>query len=145
MTQEIRELMHHRRLAKNDPDKYNQIHNIVLQKGKEAKEQWLEEKCQEIERQKYQNPKEMFKRIREITGKMVSRQSACIKSSTGEILYEPENVARRCFEYLGQLFNDFRNQRGVYITQCSLRSTNHQGRNHIGTSQVKDKQSCRTR
>ena len=64
MTQEIRELMHHRRLAKNDPEKYNQIHNIVLQKCKEAKEQWLEEKCQEVERQKDQNPKEMFKRIR---------------------------------------------------------------------------------
>ena len=100
--------MHHRRLAKNDPEKYNQIHNIVLQKCKEAKEQWLEEKCQEIERQKDQNPKEMFKRIREITGKMVSRPSACIKSSTGEILYEPEDVARRWSEYLGQLFNDFR-------------------------------------
>ena len=50
----------------------------------------------------------MFKRIREITGKMVSRPSACIKSSTGEILYEPEDVARRWSEYLGQLFNDFR-------------------------------------
>ena len=108
MTQEIRDLMHHRRLAKNDPEKYNQIHNIVLQKCKEAKEQWLEEKCQEIERHKYQNPKEMFQRIREITGKMVSRPSACIKSSTGEILYEPEDVARRWSEYLGQLFNDFR-------------------------------------
>ena len=50
----------------------------------------------------------MFKRIREITGKMVSRPSACIKSSTGEVLYEPEDVARRLSEYLGQLFNDFR-------------------------------------
>ena len=39
---------------------------------------------------------------------MVSRPSACIKSSTGEILYEPEDVARRWSEYLGQLFNDFR-------------------------------------
>ena len=50
----------------------------------------------------------MFKRIREITGKMVSRPSACIKSSTGELLYEPEDAARRWSEYLGQLFNDFR-------------------------------------
>ena len=95
MTQEIRELIHHTRLAKHDPEKYNQIRNIVLQKCKEAKEQWLEEKCQEIERQKDQNPKEMFKRIRKITGKIVSRPSACIKSSTGEVLYEPEDVARR--------------------------------------------------
>ena len=108
MTQEIRELMHHRRLAKNDPEKYNQIRNIVLQKCKEVKEQWLEDKCQEIERQKDRNPKEIFERIREITGKIVSRPSACINSSTGEVLYEPEDVARRWSEYLGQLFNDFR-------------------------------------
>ena len=43
---------------------------------------------------------------------MVSRPSACIKSSTGEILYEPEDVARRWSEYLGQLFNDFRTNEG---------------------------------
>ena len=92
--------------------------------AKEAKEQWLEEKCQEIERKKDQNPNEMFKRIREITGKMVSRPSACIKSSTGEILYEPEDVARRWSEYLGQLFNDFRTNE--VFTHYSMLSPVHQ-------------------
>ena len=50
MTQEIKDLMQERRLAKGDPDKYNQIQSTVLQKCIEAKEQWLEQKCQDIEK-----------------------------------------------------------------------------------------------
>ncbi|XP_042868436.1 uncharacterized protein LOC122250840 [Penaeus japonicus] len=50
----------------------------------------------------------MFRCIQEITGKISAPSSACIKSSTGKILYEPEDAARRWSEYLGQLFEDVR-------------------------------------
>ena len=104
MTQEIKDLMQ---------EKYNQVHNLVLQKCKEAKEQWLEEEYQEIERLKDQNVREMFKRIRVITGKMSSHPSTYIKSATGKILYEPEDVAKTWSKYLVQLFEDIRTEEEI--------------------------------
>ena len=85
--------MQERRLAKGDPNKYHQIYNTITQKCRTAKEQWLEQKCQEMERLKNQNSKEMFLRIREITRKISVRPSTFIKSATGKVLYEPEDVA----------------------------------------------------
>jgi len=106
MTQDIKDLMRERRLAKNDQELYRQINKQVIQECSKAKEQWLEQRCQEVEKLKDdQNLKEMYKGIREITGKIPSGPATCIKSLTGEILFKPVDVAERWSEYLSQLFD----------------------------------------
>ena len=105
----MKNLMQERRLAKGDLEKYQQIHNTITQKCRTAKEQWLEQEYQEMERLKNQNSKEMFQRIQEITSKISVCPSTCIKSATGKVvLYELEDIAEWWSEYPGQLFKDVR-------------------------------------
>jgi len=68
----------------------------------------LEEKCQEIERFKDINIKEMIKKIREIARKGPLPVSRGIRSSSGRIVWEPENTAKRWEEYIASLFHDDR-------------------------------------
>ena len=51
MTEEILQLMDTRRKYKNrNPDKYRETHGKIKLKIREAKENWLKDKCYEIER-----------------------------------------------------------------------------------------------
>ena len=68
----------------------------------------MEEKCQDIERFKDINIKEMFKKIREIARKGPLPASRGIRSSRGRILWEPEDIAKRWEEYIASLFHDDR-------------------------------------
>ena len=63
---EIKNLWYQRRQSKTDQEKYNRIHKEIQKQCKCTKEQWLEEKCREIERLKDINNMEMFKKILEI-------------------------------------------------------------------------------
>ena len=79
VTTEIKDLMEQRRLVKNNEVQYNLVDKEINKKGKEAKEGWLEEKCEEVERLNLNpNSKEMFKKIREIAGKRSTPASKCI-------------------------------------------------------------------
>ena len=59
-----------------------------------AKEQWLEEKCQEIEEFKDTNIKEMFKKICKIARKGPLPTSRSIWSLNGHIMCEPEDIRK---------------------------------------------------
>jgi len=70
----------------------------------------LEEKCQEIERFKDINIKEMFEKIREMARKRSLPVSRGIRSSNGRILWEPEDIAKRWEEYTASFFHDDREE-----------------------------------
>ena len=52
------------------------------------------------------NAKQMFQKIKEITGKRSAPSSKCIKASNGSVLQEAHNIANRWEEYIKNLFDD---------------------------------------
>ena len=105
MTMEIKDLMNQRRLVKQNEVQYNLVNKEIRKQCKEAKDKWLEEKCQEIEQHSL-NPKEMYKKVKEIAGKRSSPASKCIRAADGSILHEHCDVANRWVEYVKDLFHD---------------------------------------
>ena len=107
ITAEIKDLVEQRRLVKNNEVQYNLVDKEINKKCKEAKEGWLEEKCQEIERLNlHPNSKEMFKKIREIAGKRSKPTSKCIKDKSAKTFFEEQQIAARWEEYIKELFED---------------------------------------
>ncbi|GFN90824.1 RNA-directed DNA polymerase from mobile element jockey-like [Plakobranchus ocellatus] len=74
MTEEILNLMEERSCAKGNKEKYEQIHKKVQEKCNMSKENWINEKCTEIEQQRKHAPQTMYRNIEEITGKEHSYQ-----------------------------------------------------------------------
>ena len=104
-TRELEDLLEKRRSSKPSPDQYRIINNEFRAKSKQAKEEWLEKECKEIEHLSL-NSKEMFKKINEIAGKRSAPSSKCIKAADGSVLQETNEVAARWEEYIQDLFND---------------------------------------
>ena len=50
----------------------------------------------------------MHKKIKEISGHNICSSSGCIKSKTGAVIMEKEQVLRRWSEYIGESFHDNR-------------------------------------
>ncbi|GFO02835.1 hypothetical protein PoB_002934000 [Plakobranchus ocellatus] len=60
-----------KRCAKGNKEKYEQIHKKVQEKCNMSKENWINEKCIEIEQQQKHAPQTMCRNIEEITGKNI--------------------------------------------------------------------------
>ena len=74
-----------------------------------AKEEWLAEKCRNLEMSHKNNDKKMYEDIREMTNQRNKAQSGnCIKSKDGRLLFEKEDIKARWCEYTGELFADVR-------------------------------------
>ncbi|GFN88375.1 aspartate aminotransferase [Plakobranchus ocellatus] len=67
MTEEILNMMEERRWAKGNKEKFEQIHKKVQEKCNMSKENWVNEKCKEIEQQRKHAPQTMYRDIEEIT------------------------------------------------------------------------------
>ncbi|GFO15032.1 craniofacial development protein 2-like [Plakobranchus ocellatus] len=90
MTEEILNLMEERRCAKGNKEKYEQIHKKVQEKCNMSKENWINEKCKEIEQQRKHTPQTMYRNIEEITGKITFLSTGCIKAMNGDIIIDKE-------------------------------------------------------
>ena len=110
MTEEILELMEKRRLAKPNKVRDKEINKEIKRKCGQAKEKWLNEQCEEIETELYKEPKAMYKRIQEITGRKASSKTGYIKSKDGSIIMEKDKKLERWSEYISELFDDDRNE-----------------------------------
>ncbi|GFO47314.1 endothelin-converting enzyme 1 [Plakobranchus ocellatus] len=92
MTEEILNLMEERRCAKGNKEKYEQIHKKVQEKCNMSKENWINEKCKEIEQQRKHAPQTMYRNIEEITGKRTFLSTGCIKAMNGDIIIDKEKI-----------------------------------------------------
>ena len=108
MTDSIRKLMEQRRLKKSNLHEYNLLNKEIKKKYSEAKDKWLNQQCSEIENNFNINTKNIHKKINEITRKPRCTSSGCIRSKSGTILIEENEVLNRCSEYIGELFDDNR-------------------------------------
>ena len=55
----------------------------------------------------------MYKNIEEVTGKRTCSATGCLKSKEGNIVLEKDKILERWSEYIGELYNDDRNERKI--------------------------------
>ena len=89
ITEEILNLMDERKKAKNTPA-YKSLHKKVQNKCREAREQWINSKCEEIEECNRNNStKRMHEEINLLSGSRKGNSGAgCIKDKDGNFLFE---------------------------------------------------------
>ena len=108
MNNEILDLMKERKKRKGQPS-YEEIDIEIKKKCKDAKENWLNEKCSKIEDLHRQHKtRAMFKEIKGLTNNRKSSGN-CVKDKDGGILFEDEKIISRWEEYVEELFHDNRN------------------------------------
>ena len=102
-----------RRQAKCNNENYEAIHKEIRNKCDEAKENWIKEKCKEIELHQRSTPKVMYRNIEEIIGKRTCSSTGCLKTKEGSIIMDKEKILERWAEYIGELFEDNRKEHDV--------------------------------
>ena len=132
MTDDILKLMDKRRGKKNKTEEYNMLNIEVIKQCKEAKQKWLEKKCQDIERSCFLNPRIMYKNIQEICHTKKRSTDGCIKTKSGELLMDNDEILNRWSEYIEELYEDNRpeemshsNLEGQSILQDEVRAALH--------------------
>ena len=109
MNEDILEKMNNRRLKKNNTVEYKRIDREIREDCSRAKEEWLNEKCGEVEELERVDKRLMYSKINEITGGSRNRTGGAIKKSNGDIAVESLEVKQRWQEYITELFDDDRN------------------------------------
>ena len=79
MTDDMLELMDRRRLAKGDQQEYKSLH-IEVRRCEEAKECWLNEKCQTIDLLQSRAPNAIYNNIEELIGRKQGVSTGCLKT-----------------------------------------------------------------
>ena len=108
MTDDILELMDRRRLAKGDQQEYERLHKEVRRRCEEAKEWWLNEKCQTIDLLQSRAPNAMYQNIEELVVRKQGVSTGCLKTKNGDIIMDKEKILERWSEYIQELFDDER-------------------------------------
>ena len=113
MTEEILLLMEERREYKNkDSSRYKEINKKITRLIKEAKENWMEERCEELE--ELQNKHDLFnmhKKIREVTGnKNKIHQQGILVTNSNKQTIDPEEIETIWTRYIEELFDDDRTE-----------------------------------
>ena len=113
MTEEILNLMEDRRKSKSNIDLYKILNTQIKDKCNEAKEQWINEQCKEIENNLTVDSKYMHSKIKDIKGTKGCTASDCVKAKDGNLLMEREDVLNRWSEYIEDLFQDDRSEKPI--------------------------------
>lgn len=132
MTPEILELMNERRTHKANPTLYAELNKRIRRKCRDAKEQWMSEKCSEIEtlQEKY-DTFNLHKKVKEMANCNKKRPTAILRDQNNDIILGVENKLQRWREYVEELFNDSRpytppaadelmNEKGLEITKDEI-------------------------
>ncbi|GFO12223.1 MORC family CW-type Zinc finger protein 3 [Plakobranchus ocellatus] len=113
MTEDILKIMDKRRLAKDNKEEYETLQKVIRKKCDEAKENWINDKCNCIDLHCRSTPQVMYRNIDEITGKKTCSSTGCLKSKNGDIIMEKEKILERWEEYISELG----------ATECELHRT----------------------
>ena len=107
MTEEILNLMEDRRINKNNQDEYERLNKEIRHKGNLAKETWLKKQCEEMENQ---NSKDLHRKIKDLCHTKTGGSTGCLKSKDGNIIMDKDKILERWTEYIGDLYNDNRDE-----------------------------------
>ncbi|XP_063611050.1 uncharacterized protein LOC134784809 [Penaeus indicus] len=111
MTDEILSMMSSRQKIKNrESNECKDLDKRIKEKCTEAKENWLNRKCVEIERNLNSgNDPNVYKKINEISNRKTGcSNSGCIRAKDGTMLVEKAEIFGRWTEYISELFDDVR-------------------------------------
>ena len=127
MTDEILSKMERRRVNKKNEREYRVLDREIRRQCSEAKEGWLNEKCNEIERLSQINKSLMYSKIKELTGGTRNRSGIAIKKKDGGVAMDKDEVLKRWEEYTRELFDDNRQPfqlevrgDGIPIQKCEV-------------------------
>ena len=95
MTDDILDLMDERRRSKGNKDEYERLHKEVRRKCNEAKENWLDQKCQEVDLLRRFNPHILYKNVAEITGIKACTSKGFLKPKNGDVIMEKDQIFRK--------------------------------------------------
>ena len=105
---DILDMMEKRKRAKNTQD-YDEINRQVKRACKIAKENWLEEQCQEIENLEKQHlTRQMHEKIRRVTNRRKTTQTTGVMDKQDNMCFEKEALVNVWTEYIGELYADDR-------------------------------------
>ena len=100
------DMMEKRKRAKNTQS-YDEINRQVKRACKIAKENWLEEQCQETENLDKQHLT-MHEKIRRVTKRRKTTQTTAIMDKHDNMCFEKEALVNVWIEYMGELYPDDR-------------------------------------
>ncbi|XP_030751542.1 uncharacterized protein LOC115879046 [Sitophilus oryzae] len=108
MTEEILDLMEERRKHRNKNERtYKKINNKINKEIKEAKEQWLQIQCREIEALEQKHDTfNLHKKIKTMAGRTSSRSSNLVLDKQGGLITDTGGILERWREYMGELFDE---------------------------------------
>ena len=106
MTSEILEQMEVRRRVKRDMDEYRRINMKIRNMCRAAKEEYLNEQCEEIEELENKNVQIMYVRVKAVLNKKKWYISSWVKDEDGTVLMEQGQIKRRWTEYINGLYSD---------------------------------------
>eukprot|EP00794_Sanderia_malayensis_P018471 gene18471-20322_t len=92
MTDEILELIKKRQKISKGSVEYKEADRKIKSKCREAKEAWINEKCEDIERYKNTEPSHMHKQIKELAGKKACSSSGCLRAKDGTVILEKDKI-----------------------------------------------------
>ena len=96
MDQEILNMMEDRRKARNfSQARYKELDRRVKAACKRRKEEWLSERCQEVEQLERADSRLIAEKIREMTGMKRAEMSTIIRDLDGTMLTEKVEALRR--------------------------------------------------
>ena len=114
MTEEILALMDRRREYKGvDEARYLELDVQIRRACNEAKEDWMNRECDEIEDLRRRNPQKMYERIKAVRGKKKWKVGNSIMKTDGTVAVEIEEVLERWKEYIAELFEDERDEQRI--------------------------------
>ena len=107
MNNKILSKMEERKNVKNKTTEYNVISKEIVGECRQAKENWLNEQCKEIESlEKQHKTKEMHDKVKELTKKCTLKSGGSIADKYGKILFDQEEIVKRWVEYIKELYDD---------------------------------------
>ena len=96
-----------RKNVKSKTTEYNVINKEKVDECRQTKENWLNEKCEEIgSLEKQHKTKEMYDKVKELTKKCIKKGGGSITDKNGKILFDQEEIDKRWVEYIKELYAD---------------------------------------
>ena len=95
MNDEILSKSEQRKNVKNKTTEYNVINIEIVDECRQAKENWLNEQCEEIESlEKQHKINQMYAKVKELTKKCTQKGGGSVTDKNGKILFDQEEIAK---------------------------------------------------
>lgn len=116
MTNNILNLMEQRRLLKYDQTKYKELQKVIRKEIKSAKEIWMKENCEEIDKlSRTHDDFNMHRKIKEITGIYRKHIPTTITNPRNELILSEQDIKETWKSYITDVFTSNREEVNLCI------------------------------